>query len=127
MTRLKTPVGEGAANHRPDVKYVQYLLADWQLCTGRVPLVVDGICGPLTQAAIEEFQSSVTGVVDGRVDVNGPAIEALETMHLGYTLSSIRSLDYLAIRSQTSPPVYDVQLRPAADRYLTALRARFGS
>ncbi len=125
MTRLKTPVGDVKSNQPADVKYVQYLLADWQLSRGRDPLVVDGKCGPLTKAAITDFQRTVTGKVDGRVDVNGPAIQALESMHVIFTLSDIRPIDYLADLSGTPPSPYNLQLRTAAARYLDALRARF--
>ena len=126
MANLRTAVGEVKTNHAADVKYAQYLLADWRLRIGGVPLVIDGICGPLTRAAIKEFQRTATKVVDGRMDVDGPSIRTLEYMHVMNTLSGIRPIDYLAAFSQMRLPLYNVELGPAAARYLTALRARFG-
>lgn len=122
---MKKPVGQGASNHAADVKYVQYLLADWQIRTKAVPLVVDGKCGPHTVSAIRSFQKANTRVTDGRVDVAGPTIRSLEHTHLTNTLSSVRCLDTLSLRSGARPATYQLQLQPAADRYLADLRARF--
>lgn len=104
MARLKGSVGEAAINSRPDVKYVQHLLNDWRLSSGGSSLAIDGIVGPLTIAAIREFQRARSGVVDGRVDPNGPAIRWLEYCHLSHINLGIRPLDYLGKQSMTPPP-----------------------
>ncbi|MEU6622634.1 peptidoglycan-binding protein [Streptomyces litmocidini] len=75
--------GAGAApNLRDDVMYVQLLLNDWHGRQGTALIAEDGLFGPQTDGAIISFQQSVTGIPDGRVDVGGPAITALERGHL---------------------------------------------
>lgn len=75
---MRGAVGHGAPNHREDVRLVQTLLNG--ISAGEGPqshLRVDGICGPLTVAAIRRYQSVRTGIVDGRVDPTGPSIKSL--------------------------------------------------
>ena len=79
---IKRSVGEGGENKRADVLFVQLLLADWQSRTGLPLITVDGLVGPKTVAAIKAFQQEQTGVVDGRVDPDGPAIQKLEALHV---------------------------------------------
>ena len=66
-------VGAGGANHAADVRVVQELLNNslpaWGGPTPK--LVVDGVCGPLTTAAVRRFQQVQLATVfppDGRVD-----------------------------------------------------------
>ena len=126
MARLKGSVGESATNSRPDVKYVQYLLTDWRLSSGGRSLAIDGIAGPLTIAAIREFQRANSGVVDGRVDPNGPAVRWLEYCHLSHIASGIRPLDYLGKQSVTPPPFGRLTVDVQAARYLDGLRNSYG-
>ncbi|HZO52637.1 MAG TPA: peptidoglycan-binding domain-containing protein [Bryobacteraceae bacterium] len=78
---IKRSVGVGGANSYADVATVQYLLN----CTPKgaggpaTELAVDGIAGPLTQAAIKRFQMAKFGRGDGRVDPGGPAIQQLQS------------------------------------------------
>jgi peptidoglycan hydrolase-like protein with peptidoglycan-binding domain len=126
MSCLQTSVGEGGVNSSRDVKYVQFLLCDWGYSARRVAIVVDGIVGPQTKAEIKAFQSQYTGIVDGRVDPNGPSIKALEDAHI----------NNLAFNIGTSASKYAYLLpKPAApgplsfddmtSRYFSALYASF--
>jgi peptidoglycan hydrolase-like protein with peptidoglycan-binding domain len=75
-------VGNGGNNQLGDVLFVQLLLADWLVRTGNSPIAVDGSVGPMTVAAIEAFQTATTGIVDGRIDAGGPALDRLEASHI---------------------------------------------
>jgi len=75
-------VGVGGANDIADTRYVQRLLNDWRGHRGFPLLNVDGDVGSLTTEAIVTFQQTETGDSDGRVDVGGAAIGALERIHL---------------------------------------------
>jgi hypothetical protein len=75
---ISKAVGRGGSNIKKDVRYVQALLNFWRQDNGRVQIKVDGLVGPQTIGAIEDFQRAKTGIVDGRVDPNGPSIKALE-------------------------------------------------
>jgi peptidoglycan hydrolase-like protein with peptidoglycan-binding domain len=120
-------VGQAVNSHPPEVKYVQFLLNDWRYSKGITPpLTVDGIVGPLTDGAIREFQKAETGIVDGRVDVNGPSINKLEYLHLARIDSEVYTLEHYGILSMTPPPMGPLTLTRQADRYLTALRKSQG-
>jgi peptidoglycan hydrolase-like protein with peptidoglycan-binding domain len=128
MARLTGPVSQALQNNRGDVRYVQFLLNDWRREKGLETLAEDGIAGPLTDTAIRDFQQAETGIVDGRVDVDGPAIRKLEYLHIirlaGYFDSPI--VEHYAIRSMTPPMVGPVTISGQADRYLTAIRQSQG-
>jgi len=127
MTRLTKPVGQAVKSDPPDAKYVQFLLNDWRHAKGITPpLAVDGIVGPLTNAAIREFQKAETGIVDGQVDVNGPTIKHLEYLHLARIDSEVYTLEHYGILSMTPPPMGPVTLPLQAVRYLDALRKSQG-
>ena len=64
---IASSVGRGGNNGRDDVIVVQNLLAD----AGIDPGPIDGLVGPKTIAAIEEFQSRFLTTPDGRVDPDG--------------------------------------------------------
>jgi len=71
-------VGRGGANRKKDVRYVQLLL-NGDLEAKKLPtLKPDGIVGPKTIKAIEDFQRP-NQRVDGRVDPNGSSIRRLES------------------------------------------------
>jgi peptidoglycan hydrolase-like protein with peptidoglycan-binding domain len=128
MPRLRASVGEGGANLRGDAKYVQFLLCDWRLCNGGSALAVDGIVGPLTKAAILEFQNQQTGLVDGRVDPHGPAIRALESIHLDNIVANISAslLQYFGLMRVYPPAAGPLTASEIVARYLSALRDDFG-
>jgi Putative peptidoglycan binding domain len=80
-SRIESSVGRGGKNRKGDVKYVQWLLSVWLSSLGRATLAIDGICGPLTQDAVDRFQRAATLAADGRLDPGGPTLAALEEMH----------------------------------------------
>jgi hypothetical protein len=76
---LSGSVGKGGKNRREEVVTVQYLLNCVPKGKGgpEQELVIDGLCGPLTEAAIVRFQSTALGFADGRVDPGGKTFSAL--------------------------------------------------
>ncbi|MEU2062376.1 peptidoglycan-binding protein [Streptomyces sp. NPDC013455] len=102
-------VGVGGANLRSEAQYVQALLNVFRADHGLSALELDGRVGPLTVAAIENFQNAVTGVVDGRVDPGGPAIIALEEQ-IAPALDEVRAVTILSLPlsyrpAEEEPPV----------------------
>jgi peptidoglycan hydrolase-like protein with peptidoglycan-binding domain len=77
-------VGASGANRTADVRLIQGALNMIPPGNGGAnpALAVDGLSGPKTVAAITKFQGGHTTVVDGRVDPNGPTLQALD-MELG--------------------------------------------
>jgi peptidoglycan hydrolase-like protein with peptidoglycan-binding domain len=75
---ISQSVGKDGKNIKKEVKYVQALLNVWREQKRLPLLIVDGIVGPKTTAAIEAFQRAETGVPDGRVDPKGQTIRKLE-------------------------------------------------
>lgn len=82
-------VGQGGVNRAEDVRLVQQLLNNWRGKNFLPSIAVDGFIGPQTIGAIRVFQQRVTGIVDGRVDPNGPAIRALEEVEAGPGLGEV--------------------------------------
>jgi hypothetical protein len=78
-TGIVGSVGRGGRNIPDDVKAIQSALNAQDVANGgpSVKLAVDGLCGPLTIAAIEQYQTRQLGWSDGRVDPDGPTIHAL--------------------------------------------------
>lgn len=74
---LSGSVGSGGVNQRSDVGLVQILLNVMRGMQNKSLLMVDGICGPLTLAAIREFQTEFASTTDGRVDPHGPTLHLL--------------------------------------------------
>ncbi|MFD7688359.1 peptidoglycan-binding protein [Streptomyces sp. NPDC059781] len=74
--------GTPSPNIRDDVMYAQLLLNDWRGRHEGQLIDEDGLYGPQTDGAIIDFQQNVTGIVDGRMDVQGPAVTALQQDHL---------------------------------------------
>lgn len=75
---MSAAVGRGGANRETDVVVIQYLLncVPTNHAGPQEELVLDGLCGPKTQAAILCYQQSL-GYCDGRVDPAGPTFGAL--------------------------------------------------
>jgi peptidoglycan hydrolase-like protein with peptidoglycan-binding domain len=124
MARLTRPVSQALQNVPGDVRYVQFLLNDWRRNKNLKTLVEDGIAGPLTSAAIREFQKAETGIVDGRIDVNGPAIRRLEYLHILRIANQVYvpTLEHYTILSMIPPALGPVTIPRLANRYLNALR-----
>lgn len=85
MRAIAKAVGFGGTNYATDVMTVQGLLSKVPPNKGGpVPfLVIDGICGPLTIAAIHQFQLVNIGSADDRVDPGGPTLKALNGYDAG--------------------------------------------
>lgn len=75
---IRASVGRGGRNDTTDVTAVQKRLNEL-MHPPRVKLVVDGRCGPKTEAMIADFQKGVMGTTqpDAKVDPNGATIRAL--------------------------------------------------
>ena len=88
---LSAPVGKGASNYPPDVLTVQEVL-NAHLLSGQVLLVLDGQCGPKTEAAIEAMERFAlhTSKPDGRLDPDGPTLKALNASRKVMSRSSPR-------------------------------------
>jgi peptidoglycan hydrolase-like protein with peptidoglycan-binding domain len=70
---ISDSVGKGGSNKEKDVTKVQELLNS----KNNAALVVDGICGKKTIAAIEAFQQKTFGWKDGLISVGGKTWKAL--------------------------------------------------
>ncbi len=77
---IQGSVGKSGVNGSQSVLIVQYLLNCVPAANGGpVPeLVVDGIAGPKTIAAIERFQKAHFSSADGKVDAKGNTLKALQ-------------------------------------------------
>jgi len=78
---IRASVGTGGANQPADVRAIQSALNDVAIEDGGADplLVIDGVVGPLTRAAIVRFQRAHVRVADSRVDPKGPTLAALNT------------------------------------------------
>lgn len=77
---ISASVGAGGANRPADVRAIQQALNDLPPGSGGPvpPLKVDGICGPLTRAAILKFQQAHMGLAkDARVDRGGSTLSEI--------------------------------------------------
>lgn len=82
LKRISGPVGKGGKNRPEDVMIVQYLLNCVPAKEGgpKKELILDGLCGPLTNEAIVGFQRKAMNTCDGKVSPGGPTFASL----LGY-------------------------------------------
>jgi peptidoglycan hydrolase-like protein with peptidoglycan-binding domain len=80
MTDISASVGVGGSNQAGDVRMVQRLLNDYRSRAGRSLLKVDGVAGPLTNAAITEYQTrrGLTEKSPGRLEPAGATIRQLQ-------------------------------------------------
>ena len=82
MSNLSASVGRGGVNRANDVRLVQTLLnQNAYRMSPYTPLAVDGMIGPKTIGAIEQFQRNVLRYnnVDGRVDPGYKTIQELSS------------------------------------------------
>lgn len=86
---ITASVGMGGVNRSTDTITIQQLLNNVSPYDGgpSPPLVVDGICGPKTKAAIQNFQLKQFGWsgADGRVDPGQQTLERLNLFDRGVT------------------------------------------
>ncbi len=109
--RINSPVGENGRNIADDVRTVQRLLNGVPPGSGGPgkPLKTDGVAGPLTKAAIKQFQSRQLLRADGRVDPEGPTLKKLRALNLGGGLSGQAA----PATPGVTPPAGDITLRLA--------------
>jgi peptidoglycan hydrolase-like protein with peptidoglycan-binding domain len=93
-TVISGGVGNGAKNVAGDVRLVQRLLNDALGNKGSKLLKVDGIFGPNTRSAIENYQKSHNLVADGRVDQGGTTLKSLITEHYSSLAAGLIDLPY---------------------------------
>lgn len=91
---IRSSVGAGGKNLRDDVRTVQLLL---NMHHAQIvgPLVPDGVCGPTTIAAIQQFQHGVIGGKDaaGIVTPDGTTLIALRSsMPPGFTEEKLQGI-----------------------------------
>jgi hypothetical protein len=81
---IQTKVGRDGVNQRFDGKLVQFMLNDsiFHDRAGNL-LKLDGIVGPKTISAIEQYQTRKSLKVDGRITPNGQTFSSLKTSLLG--------------------------------------------
>jgi peptidoglycan hydrolase-like protein with peptidoglycan-binding domain len=119
---LCTSVGRGGANRADDTRLVQRLLNDARAATNAALLAVDGIVGPKTTAAIEEYQRKNALPTDGRVDPGGPTLKHLVRSHLN-ALESAMILPPRANESADHARRHDDLVSAAIQEYLKQLRS----
>ena len=110
MPEIVRSVGLGGKNDDADVVIVQRLLNGVSVARGgpNPILQIDGLCGPLTDAAIKKFQAkALVGIADGRVDPGKKTIKALND----------------AATANDARTVPDVDLDPSAQARLDASQA----
>ena len=101
---ISQSVGRGGINRADDVKVVQELINNnLKKLPSLRPLDVDGDIGPLTIAAIEEFQRRVVGMAkpDGRVDPKG---QTLALLNLGAPAVAIPTTVRVVFQHQSKTP-----------------------
>jgi peptidoglycan hydrolase-like protein with peptidoglycan-binding domain len=89
---LSASVGAGGANQAPDVGLVQILLNVMRGMQDKTLLAVDGIPGPLTIAAIREFQTEFAPTIDGRVDPGGRTLHLLIYSYISIIRLGVKGL-----------------------------------
>lgn len=93
---ISKSVGRGGFNVKKDVRHVQSLLNFSREQKGLSPIAADGLVGPETITAIEDFQKSRNGLADGRVDPHGPTMKALDDAFASYT-RMLKALSVLSL------------------------------
>jgi hypothetical protein len=117
-------VGSGGANQSTDVMAIQQQL-NGLMNPPRVQLAIDGRCGPKTCGMIADFQRCVLGVQrpDGRVDVNGRTLGALNDPQSEGKWARMS----MGPPSVGGPPPIGGNLTPLEQQQLDALRAQAAS
>ena len=118
MPILHHAVGQGAANQIVDVRVVQLLLNN--ALTDAVPLAVDGLAGPKTQAAIVAFQSASKLAADGVIAPKGPTLRKLVERQLQDAVAGIDA----SVQALLKPVPSDraALLSPLLEQLSTSLR-----
>ena len=86
-------------------------------------LVVDGLAGPKTNAAIEKYQRDHKLPTDGRIDPSGPTLKHLVNAHLAAMEAGVIRPPCLGVRPSNAPPITQGQLVAVVRKYFDALRS----
>jgi len=126
---VSASVGIRGRNIAADVKTIQELLNGVAPADGgpQPILKVDGLCGPKTEKAIQEFQLRHFGWkgADGRVDPNGQTLAKLNELNAQPILTSSFSVTQCQLRGtlrRANPPDWFLLIEPIP----TPFRGRFG-
>jgi peptidoglycan hydrolase-like protein with peptidoglycan-binding domain len=103
-------VGNGGKNVPGDVRLVQRLLNDALGKKGHTLLKVDGIVGPKTRSAIENYQKSHSLFTDGRVDQGGPTLKCLIEEHYSSLVAGLIGLPCASTMSKPAEDYADLVL-----------------
>lgn len=122
MEIVGSSVGKGGKNAPADARLVQLLLNEWLARERKTLLRVDGICGPLTRAAIENFQRASVRVTDGRIDPAGPTISALAVLHLASLEHGVKTATYAGFVPSHASIVPNEEVARSLELYWRALR-----
>ncbi len=119
---IRRSVGFGGANQPADVQIVQKLISAVPIARGgpSPSLVVDGLCGPLTCAAISAFQRKNIGSADGRIDPGQRTQEVL--LALLDTLGLLAGLLAGAAAPVSQPSVSGGPRSPIRQRFMDICR-----
>ena len=118
---LTGSVGRSAANRQEDVRLIQRLLNDARAALKLELLKIDGLAGPKTVAAIEDYQRRNALTADGRVDPPGPAFRSLVEKHLASLAAGVVGMD-VDTTAIADLSLDDDTFRSAANDYLGRLR-----
>ena len=130
MASIQKSVGRGGVNQSADVKEVQGLLnRNIGRLTPLAPLRADGVIGPATISAIEEFQRRILGLPkpDGLVDPGGKTLQALSAAPSGpaKTKSGQLWVSWANVHAANSNSIEDLSepFRANAKAFIKALEA----
>jgi hypothetical protein len=122
-SELTAPVGGATRckNHRDDVKFVQNALNGFEVVDGgpEPKLQVDGICGPLTKAAIVQFQKKWFGEAAVRDGVVDPDKATERRLRLGAGRPATPAGQFVENRART------IEVLTAAQSALTLAKTHF--
>ena len=123
-TALVASVGVKGRNEARDVKLVQLLLNDWLHRRQQTKLAVDGLCGPVTIAAIQEFQRQNSLQSDGHIGPGGPSLVALVTLHIASLESGLVLSDFTTpgLQVHDRGSISSESWNQTVNAYLVALR-----
>ena len=119
---IRNSVGQDGFNEANDVLYVQLLLCDWLVRTGRAEIAIDGACGPMTISAIITFQNEETSVTDGLIEVDKNTIKRLQDKHVENMVSGVFTSP-VDVEGFPFGRVENSVVKTMVDSYLSTLRA----
>jgi len=116
-------VGTGGANKAENVRLVQRLLNDARAREGGQQLKVDGVAGPLTNAAILQYQRAHALEADGRVDRGGRTLKQLVDAHLASLQAGVIAPYLVRGALDTVPSLDKDTIASVVHDYFSSLRS----